>query len=100
MRAPLRRHGGQARPNRIYVLISPDNTPSVIPGLVSLGLGNNFTNYICGVGHDGPCVTDCIGEIPPVVAGITLYFQGVIFNPSGNFLPLPVTDVCSTHYVQ
>lgn len=92
--------GGQARPNRMFVLISPDNTPSVIPGLVELGLGNNFTNYICGISLEGPCAVECIGIVPEALVGATLYFQMVVFNPSGQFLPLPVTEVCSTNYVR
>ncbi|MBI5851242.1 MAG: hypothetical protein HZB39_09455 [Planctomycetes bacterium] len=92
--------GGQARPNRMFILISPDNTPSVIPGLVELGLGNNFTNYYCGVALDGPCAVECIGIVPPDFVGFRLYFQMVVLNTSGQFLPLPVTEVCSTRYVR
>ena len=92
--------GGQARPNRLFILISPDNTPSVIPGLVELGLGNNFTNYFCGVSLEGPCAVECIGVVPENFVGFRLYFQMVVLNTSGQFLPLPVTDVCSTDYVR
>jgi hypothetical protein len=92
--------GGQARPNRMFILISPDNTPSVLPGIVELGLGNNFTNYLCGISLEGPCAEECIGIVPEALVGQRLYFQMVVFNPTGQFLPLPVTEVCSTLYTR
>lgn len=91
--------GGQARPNSLFVIISPDRIPSVAPGLVELEIGNNFTNYLCGVRLTGPCAVECIGQVPSSAVGLRLYFQGVVFNASGSALPLPVTPVCETRYV-
>ena len=91
--------GGQARPNNLFIIVSPERIPSVIPGVISLEIGNNFQNYLCGVTLTGPCAEECIGVVPPSAVGLKLYFQGVVFNPTGDFLPLPVTEVCETSYI-
>ena len=87
--------GGQARPNRMFILISPDNTPSVLPGIVELGLGNNFTNYFRSATQ---------GDVRPEDPDIPFYLTGdlntspeadqVSFMDIGNFNLL--TDVYPT----
>lgn len=90
--------GGTRRPNLVFGVVSADPRPSIMPGLIQLGLGGGFTNYFCGIGVPGPCVEYCIGTIPSVLAGRTLYFQGAILVPDGSVLPIPVTNVCSSTY--
>ncbi|MBK8980094.1 MAG: hypothetical protein IPM29_29695 [Planctomycetes bacterium] len=92
--------GGVPQPNNMYILVSPDNTPSVYPGIVELGLGNNFTNYYCGVGLTGPCAFECIGAVPAELVGHRLYFQMAVLNAAVPILPLPTTGVCTTEYVR
>ncbi len=92
--------GGAPQPNLVFGVVSPSNRPSVMPGLIQLGIGDNFQMYFCNIGQQGPCVEYCVGSIPSILAGRTLYFQGAILVLDGSVLPIPVTEVCATTYVQ
>ena len=91
--------GGAARPNMLFGLLSSFDIPSVIPGLLELGIGANFTSYLCNFGAPGPCIEYCIGNVPSELAGITLYFQGVVLPIDGS-TPWPSTNVCRTDFVR
>jgi hypothetical protein len=76
---------------------STSNLPSVLPGIINLGIGNNFTDI-----HSFPAplpnaagVSEFSATIPPAPPGATVYFQGVSFNASNPFgtVPFPTTPV-------
>jgi hypothetical protein len=82
-----------------FTIISPDPTPSVAPGIVHLAIGNNFTNFLCGPGVNGPCVKDVVGTIPLTLVGHSLFFQSIVVDPAMPALPLMTSNVCETRYV-
>jgi len=78
---------------------SASNLPSSLPGIVSLGLGNNFTllSFIPTPLPNSAGVSQVSFPIAPVPGGGTIYFQMVgvnVNNPFGS-LPLPVSGVRS-----
>lgn len=92
-------HEGGTGKTLHYTIISWKRTPSIIPGIVSLDIGDNFTRYICGPGLRGTCVKDVIGVIPASLLGRTLYFQSIAVNPDNIVFPLQTSNVCETLYV-
>ncbi len=91
-------HNGGANPSLQFTIISPFNTPSVMPGIISLSVGANFTNYMCGPGLKGECVKDDIGVIPLSMVGQTVYFQSIVLDPNNLVFPLMTSNVCDTTY--
>lgn len=89
--------GQLPQPNAIFVILSPSNTPSIVPGVIEMGLGNMLQIYQCGPAHISECVEECY-YIPPTLVGQTWYFQSIIWNPFQTILPLPVTNLCSTTF--
>ncbi|MFK7741519.1 MAG: hypothetical protein AB8H80_14470 [Planctomycetota bacterium] len=89
--------GELPQPSAIFIIISPSNSPSVIPGVVSMGLGDMLQNYVCGPGYLSACVEECY-MIPPALAGQTYYFQSIVLNAMQMTFPLPVTNLCSTTF--
>jgi hypothetical protein len=86
-----------------YLVLSGSNTPSILPGQISLLLGNQFQQLItvfCGL-HDpatGLLVIE-IPSMPPVFVGQRIYSQiAMIEIASANILPLPTTNLCITDY--
>ncbi|HET6202706.1 MAG TPA: hypothetical protein VFI25_07875 [Planctomycetota bacterium] len=82
--------------NHILVF-STSNVPSVISGVISLGLGNNFADV-----HSVPTpapnaagISEISATIPSNASGVTVFFQGVLYNASNPLgsLPLPATPV-------
>jgi len=92
-------HTGTLTDVLIFTIISTEAIPTVIPGLVSLGLGNQGSNYLCGPPLMGECVQDTIGMIPLSAVGTQLHFQSILINPFTNATPWPTTNMCSTTYV-
>lgn len=92
-------HTGGVTDVLIFTIISAEAIPTVIPGLLSLALGNQGTNYLCGPPLIGECVKDTIGLIPLSAVGTTLHFQGLMINPFTMATPWPNTNLCSTLYV-
>ncbi len=90
--------GDVPEPNLMFAVVSPSDRPSIMPGIIELGLGDNFTMYFCGIGFSDDCVEDSLGVIPEILRGRTLYFQTAVLNVSIPVLPVPVSDVCSTVY--
>ena len=76
----------------MFVLLSASNLPSVLPGLLALDIGNNFSNlfqvYTTVIGPQG------YGEVSLPFSGVgtgtTLYFQAL---RSQGVLPLDATNV-------
>ena len=69
----------------MFLGISPDLSPSTIPGFLGLGIGRGFTTLAVF----GPVLThphsgfiDWKGPVPLSARGTTLYFQGVAADPN------------------
>ncbi len=91
-------HNGGSNKNMQFTLMSPFKVPSVIPGIVELGIGANFTNYMCGPGLPGECVKDDFGVIPLSVKGQRVYFQSIVLDPKSLQFPVMTSGVTSTLY--
>lgn len=86
-------------PNTIqFTILSTENIPTVVPGLVSLGIGNQGTNYLCGPATIGACVKRTIGLIPLSGVGQTLYFQSILIDPNTFSTPYLTSNICTTTY--
>jgi hypothetical protein len=93
--------GGPRGPLNYCLFFSASPLPSVIPGVVELGLGNQFTNFIGVDGQQLPrCFSKFIGMVPPQAVGLTLYFQAIPMDPKAMTLPFTPTNVGVTTYVQ
>ncbi|MEZ5987756.1 MAG: S8 family serine peptidase [Planctomycetota bacterium] len=79
------------------LFFSPDAKPSKIPGLVDLGIGNNFASLYLFV----PMVTNAVGEakatwtVPTGLTNQTFHFQGVAIDGKTLSTPYPVTNLVS-----
>jgi hypothetical protein len=75
--------------------VSITNKPSVIPGVVSLGIGNQFSILL----PFGTFVGDKVGHsslrwlVPFGLAGQTFHWQAVVLDPKNVKFPLEVTKV-------
>ncbi len=82
------------------MLASLSNKPSVIPGIVNLGIGDNFAAIYWDIGsrvHDAQGVGTYSLLFPTVLPGsITIYFQGIHYDPNNLTLPLEVSNVWQT----
>lgn len=80
------------------VLLSSSNAPSAVPGLVSLGIGNGFTDLfelgILACGTDGAAVVNFL--VPGSAPQITVYWQAVTLDPTNLVVPLEVSNVVPT----
>lgn len=94
-------HRGQLQ-NSLFsvVVLSPSNTPSVAPGVVSLQIGAQFTDHgIIGFALHDPSTgaATLSAPIPSSLAGVRLYAQSVVLDPA--VFPLTPTDVWFTDYL-
>lgn len=77
------------------MLLSTSNTPSVLPGVVNLGIGNVFTELI----EYGfvPCGSDGAGfinvNVPLSVPPLTIFLQAITVNPANFVAPLETSNV-------
>ncbi|MCA8953211.1 MAG: hypothetical protein KDE27_27110 [Planctomycetes bacterium] len=90
--------GGQPGPNAMFLALSSVPLPSVLPNIVSLGIGDQFTSIIVLNAPAGECSEVSIGVVGQRFIGLSLYFQGIVWNFANPVLPLPTTQVCSTFY--
>lgn len=86
-----------------YLTLSPSQTLSILPGVVTLGIGAGFTSLTLlpvGLPHDAGTGVARIGPFGTTTAfaGATLHFQAIVLDPANPVLPLRVTDVGSTVY--
>lgn len=94
--------GARRGPWASLLVVSTDPRPSVLPGIVALGIGNQFRNLaFCTLSP--PPNSECVAygpyRIPGSFAGHTLWFQAAILDLAGRqTLPVPVTDVWRTRY--
>ncbi|MCR9245279.1 MAG: hypothetical protein NXI31_09625 [bacterium] len=91
--------GPQPGPNNLFLGLSNSNSPSVLTGIVDMGIGDQFTNLLCLNAPPGECVKLCIGVIHPAAVGTSSYFQAVAWNFGNTILPLPISPVCESQYV-
>ena len=82
-----------------FLLFSASNVPSILPGIVSLGIGSNFSdlNSIPMPVPNAAGVTQVSFTVPTVPGGGTAYLQMAAVNATNPFafLPLPVSTVSS-----
>ncbi|MCB9890069.1 MAG: hypothetical protein H6833_00290 [Planctomycetes bacterium] len=85
--------------NYYCVFASPYNKRSYLPGIIDLGIGDNFSLLIAFDSPGPKCFPWCVGKWPSVVKGMTLYFQSLVVDLD-NFtqLPLEVTNVTQTYF--
>jgi hypothetical protein len=80
------------------LFFSPDNTPSSLPGIISMGIGNAFQSliYAGGVfhGNDGSAFKSVYLPLS-LPTGITLYWQAASIDNSNPTLPIEVSNVGS-----
>lgn len=90
-------------PTISIVVLSNTLLPSVAPGIVNLGIGNQFaditldpTVYLhdpaTGIAHAD------YGPIPASIQGMLFHFQGLILDLGAPALPLPETNVWSVQF--
>ena len=92
--------GGPQGPLRFCVFISPSTQPSIIPGFVSLDIGNSFTSIMGWDGIQPNCYEHAVGPVTTAILGATLYFQAFAVDPNNVVLPITQkTNVCSTTYI-
>jgi len=82
----------------VFLAFSASNVPSVLPGIVSLSLGNAFAELFLFPAQtadplQGATTTSLV--VPPGLAGNVVYFQGAALPPALP-LPLPTTNLAST----
>ncbi len=92
-------NGGTGKDLQIPV-VSASNKPSVIPDILALGIGDNFSKLFQLPGLRGKCVKLSLGAIPAHIKGIKIFFQSVVLHvdPRRLQFPLMTSNVCSTLY--
>jgi len=91
---PFRIYSDAGRSN--LLLASFDNLPSVAPGIVSLGIGNNFTSYgevAVGISDASGLWTVNLQGPTGVGSGRQIWLQSVAFDPANFTLPLSASNV-------
>ena len=78
-----------------FVFLSGSNLPSDLPGLLSLGIGNNFSNLFqlaqLPIDADGHASLSL--SVSGVPTGTTIYLQAAVWDVSSGVLPLVSTNV-------
>ncbi len=91
---PFRVYSDAGRYN--LLLAAFDNQPSVAPGIVSLGIGNNFTSYgevAIGTSDASGLWTVNLQGPAGVGSGRQIWLQTVVFDPANFTLPLSASNV-------
>lgn len=80
----------------LYLGFSTSNLPTLVPGIVSLGIGNNFTSLgIAGPASFNP-LTGAVRVAVPDLSPSLYHFQAAILDPTSlNAFPMPVSNVRS-----
>jgi hypothetical protein len=87
--ALYRVHSDNQRTN--ILLGAFDNLPSTIPGVISLGLGNQFTSaitIITGIGGINGMLVINLTVPLAVPAGTRMWLQSIVFDPANLTLPI------------
>lgn len=77
------------------IVVSFDNTPSILPGIVSLGIGNQFqalAPFATGVGAPSGQFTFGVRMPPTVPSGAIVWMQGISYDLQNLTPPLKVTN--------
>ena len=86
-----------SQPGDVHVLFAaPDNGISHLPGVVTLGIGTNFTTAFKLLAlHTGPSQSTASWTFQPfgIPIGTTYYLQSVVLGPSSPGLPVSVSNV-------
>ena len=95
--------GNLVGPVLSYVILSASNAPSILPGQISLLIGNQFQEMVLFPGNlqglANGLLTVEIPSMPPVFLGQHLYSQvAMIELLSPNVLPLATSNVWATDY--
>jgi len=91
---PFRVYSDATRTN--VLLAAPDNLPSVSPGILSLGIGNNFTTVFevtRGIGIANGEWTVNLRAPSTMPAGLHFWLQSVVYDPANIQLPLSSSNV-------
>jgi len=83
-----------------YPVASLSNVPSIAPGTVAFGIGNNFANllWLQGMVANGAGVGGFPVVVPASALGLKVFWQVAVVNPQQG-LPASVTGVTSTTVV-
>ncbi len=83
------------------MIVSPDNLPSSIPGLLSLDIANNFSSmFVVGSTSMDPLGRGQMGFTFPLGVPLgTYHFQAIAFDPASLSLPLESSNVYSVQLV-
>lgn len=89
-------HAGGPGPQIVVLVASPVLGPSVVPGLLSLEIGDNFSLYGL-VAAVGDCVTFCL-PVPITKVDSCHFYQGIVWHSSNPSLtsPLQTSGVIAT----
>ncbi|MEQ1634736.1 MAG: M12 family metallopeptidase, partial [Planctomycetota bacterium] len=91
---PFRVYSNAGRQN--LMLAAFNNTPSIAPGIVSLGIGNNFSSYgevSIGLADASGLWTTSLQGPPGLQSGTSIWLQVVTFDLANFTLPLSTTNV-------
>lgn len=71
----------------VVLLVSLSNVPSSLPGILNLGIGNNFTDLtqVTVLSCDTKGYVDYSLLYPTGIPSTVLYFQGIPFDPANPF---------------
>ncbi len=92
--------GGHKPSHYAILVISGSNKPSVIPGVISLSIGNNFNDLaVCTVStFDGIGRWETFIPIPPGFGGYSYYLQLIAIDPfNPGKLPVTVSNFTKTY---
>ena len=83
----------------VLMFVSPDLQPSVLPGIVNLGIANNFaTLFSLGSVHlDGRGATRFTVTIPNGIPTGLYHFQGITYDVNSISAPLEASNVFSVN---
>jgi hypothetical protein len=90
----FRVHSDNVRTN--ILLVAFDNQPSTIPGVISLGLGSQFTTLgQLATGIGGPTGVLVVSVTVPtsVPTSTNLWFQSIVFDPSNLTVPITTSQL-------
>lgn len=94
----VRMHSGLVvGPALSLIVLSQTHAPSVLPGIASLAIGNNFTDLVLDptVYVNDPATGIAAADYAPItpsLLGSSYWFQGLVLDLGAGTLPLPATN--------
>ncbi len=86
---------------QMLLAVSPSNQPSVIPGIVNLGIGSGFQLLLTmptTVALDNGGAGSMPVILPATAPAGNYYFQGIHFDPNNLVAPLEVSNVLAVRF--